>query len=167
MKLKLLIAVIAASFSLSSFAGLLIDPYIGAGTHKTTFDLNTDVDDSSDNLSTVGSRVGLSFLLLSAGIDYEMQKVDGDAVTNMSVFVGVDLPVLLRFWGEYFLSSDVEDADYEFKNGYAVGVGFTGLPFVSLNLELQNINYELDESPLKGDVAAAATVFSVSLPIDL
>jgi hypothetical protein len=175
MKLKLLIAVLAASFSLSSFAGLLIDPYVGMGTYKTTFDLGNTESDDSGSQTSFGSRLGYSFLLLSAGVDYEMSTVSGDDndlnITNTSLFVGVDLPILFRFWAEYFLSSSFEvddsNVDYDFKDGYGLGIGFTGLPFVSLNLEIQNVNYEYEVSTVKGDLASAATIFSVSLPIDL
>lgn len=77
--------------------------------------------------------------------------------------MGLDLPILLRFWGEYFLSSEAENLT--FKDGYSIGAGFTGLPFVSINLEAQTINYELEQSGFKYDVASAAYLLSVSLPL--
>lgn len=174
MKLKLVIALMATCLSVQSFAGLLIDPYLGMGQAKTTSDLATDGD--SDGFTSFGSRLGYSFILVSAGIDYQMVKSESDGddvnVTNTSFFVGVDLPILLRAWAEYQISSDYDldgsNLDVEFKDGYSVGVGFTGLPLVSLNLELAVTNYEIDAGVLGTlDYSAASTMFSVSLPLDL
>ncbi|MFT6630204.1 MAG: hypothetical protein ACJAS4_000138 [Bacteriovoracaceae bacterium] len=172
MKLKALVAIVAACLSVQSFAGLLVDPYFGVGQIKTTADVS-DLDGEAESYTSIGSRVGYSFILVSAGIDYEMGKYglndDDISVTNMSFFVGVDLPILIRAWAEYQISSDISgsDADLSFKDGYSVGVGFTGLPFVSLNLEIAATNYELDLAGNKVDFTTASTLFSVSLPLDL
>lgn len=155
-------------------AGFLIDPYLGTGQTKSVFDAvggATSQDDDEDNTTVTGARLGYSFLLLSAGIDYQMASVDGSNFTNTSVFVGVDLPILLRGWAEYFVGSTTDDSDFsdsfKFKDGYGIGLGFTGLPFVSINLEIQNLNYEWDGSTATGyDLATATTVLSVSLPLD-
>jgi hypothetical protein len=173
MKLKVFIAVMTACLSVQSFAGFLIDPYIGLGQTKTTSDFATDGD--SESVTSIGSRVGYSFILVSAGIDYEMAKTSSDGndvdITNMSFFVGVDMPILIRAWAEYQISSDLEvegsNTDYDFKDGYSVGVGFTGLPLVSLNLELAVTNYEVDSAFGKLDFSTATTLLSVSLPLDL
>lgn len=172
MKIKLLVLTMTTFFSVQSFAGLLIDPYFGVGQAKSSSDLSTG--DESNSSTSVGSRLGYSFLLLSAGIDYEMSNssYDGDDVsaTNMSLFVGVDLPILLRGWAEYYMSSsyDIDGVtqDIDFKDGYGIGIGFTGLPFVSLNLEVSTLNYEVDV--LSGiDYSVASTMLSISLPLDL
>ncbi|MAX67373.1 MAG: outer membrane beta-barrel protein [Bacteriovoracaceae bacterium] len=175
MKLRILMALMVSSFSLQSFAGLLIDPYVGVGQTKSTVDFLTTDETDTEPYNAFGARLGYSFLLISAGIDYEMAKSESDGedvdITNTSVFVGVDLPILLRAWAEYFISSDLDvdgsTADYEFSDGYGIGVGFTGLPFVSLNLEIQNLNYDITQGSLKGDLSTASTIFSVSLPLDL
>ncbi len=161
-------------FTQSSFAGLLIDPYIGAGTYATTADLAA-ADDDGNSMSMVGARVGYSFILVSAGIDYQMANVVDGKRTNMSAFVGVDLPILFRFWAEYTFNStwendDLDDRNYEaaFQSGTSIGVGFTGLPLLSLNLEVESMKYKLehDSSP-DFDLDWAGYVFSVSFPIDL
>ncbi len=64
MKLRVLVAMMAVCLSAQSFAGFLIDPYIGLGQAKTTSDLATDGD--SDSFTSFGSRLGYSFLLVSA-----------------------------------------------------------------------------------------------------
>ena len=176
MKLKLLVILSSVIFAGHSFAGLVVEPYLGAGSVAQKFTVSgLDLaDPDTETSSVVGARLGYSFLLLSAGIDYEMQTVDDVNMTNMAAFVGVDFPILVRAWAKYYVSSsfDVDGAsDFEFKDGYAVGVGFTGLPFVSLNLELQNLNYSYTktEATVDYDVdhSLAATVLSVSLPLDL
>ncbi|MBT4790371.1 MAG: hypothetical protein HON90_02270 [Halobacteriovoraceae bacterium] len=177
MKLKVLFTVVVLSLTSNSFAGLLVDPYIGIGQTKDTLDL-AGASEESGSSTVIGSRLGYSFILLSAGIDYSMVKSssDGDDIdsTNMSVFVGVDMPILVRAWAEYFVSSDfdVDNANVNgvsFKDGYGVGLGFTGLPFVSINLELDLLNYEVDlvGASKDYDYAVASTLLSVSLPLDL
>jgi hypothetical protein len=176
MKFKLLIAALAVSFSMQSFAGLLIDPYFGIGQSKPVFVVaGVPAAESSDASSSTsfGSRLGYSFLLISAGLDYEMSTVASDdelTITNTSLFVGVDLPILFRFWAEYFISSSLDQTDstidFDFKDGYGLGIGFTGLPFVSLNLEVQTVNYDFTVLGYDGTVTNASTVFSVSLPLD-
>ena len=159
-----------------SRAGLLIDPYIGLASTKTTFDdvTNAVEDEEATSTSTgIGARVGYSFFLVSAGLDYSLGTGD-TALTNTSLFVGVDLPILLRFWGEYFLSSDVSDDDLDdldvdlnFKNGYGLGVGFTGLPFLSINLEVEALIYDAEIGSTEGEMAIANTMLSVSFPLNL
>jgi len=173
---QLLMLFIVGLLSQSAFAGLLIDPYVGTGTFAGTFDAanaaaeGVDIDDSDENTTAVGSRLGYSFILLSAGIDYQLLTIDGDNNTNISAFVGVDLPILFRFWGEYFISSELEEesgTSVDFVDGYGLGVGFTGLPFVSINLEAQFLNYEVEASGLEYDYTTAGYILSVSLPLDL
>lgn len=161
-------------FSTHAFSGLHLEPYIGAGKNVTDISFaQAALSDQDDDVSTshVGARVGYSFLLLSAGIDYEMASSSDVSANNLAVFVGVDMPILLRAYGKYYLSSNIDndnvDVDFEFKDGYALGVGFTGLPFVSINVEVQSINYEFDGSggAVTGDASSNVTLLSVSLPI--
>jgi len=174
LKSTLILSVLAIFIGVQSAqAGILIDPYVGAGSHVSAFDAvssGSSVSDSSNSASVFGARLGYSFLLLSAGIDYQKMTVDDTELTNTSLFVGFDLPILVRAWAEYFLAADGDsdfNSAYKFKDGYGVGIGFTGLPFVSLNLEIQNINYESELSGAVYDNATAATIFSVSFPINL
>lgn len=173
MKLKLLIMLSSVLISTQVFSGLLIDPYVGVGRAASTLSASgiSLTDPDPESTTSVGSRLGYSFLLLSAGIDYEMVTAGDDKLTNISAFVGVDMPILIRAWAEYFVNSqfDVDGGvDRDFKDGYGIGLGFTGLPFVSLNLEIQNLNYEFDyDATTKVDHSVTATTFSVSLPLDL
>lgn len=175
MKVRILFALIVAMVANAAQAGFLIDPYIGLGQTKTIFDIGSSDDSESDSSTVLGSRVGYSFILVSAGIDYQIMNGkdtnDEDVSSNnLSAFVGVDLPILFRFWAEYFLSSstdaDFGSVDVSFKDGYGVGIGFTGLPFVSINLELETLNYDLEFGSVEGEYSVASTILSVSMPFD-
>lgn len=166
---------VISSFSLSAHAGLLLDPYVGFGNVTTTLDASSFSDDSTDSASILGARVGYSMLLFSAGVDYQIASIDSASRNNLSAFVGFDLPILLRVWAEYTLNSSFEDSDLSdavdvaFDSGYSVGVGFTGLPLVSINLEIEQTNYVYENFPVIGDidVATAAYIVSVSFPLNL
>ena len=74
MKLKLAIAALAATLSMSSFAGFMIEPYAGFGTYATTLDAAAfeDAEASGETYTSVGARAGYSLLLFSGGLDLEM-----------------------------------------------------------------------------------------------
>ena len=175
MKVRILLAVVVTMVANAAQAGFLIDPYVGSGQTKSSFDIAGDDDSESGSSTVFGSRVGYSFVLISAGVDYQIMKgedTEGEdaSVNSMSAFVGVDLPILFRFWAEYFLSStydaDTDGLDITFKDGYGLGIGFTGLPFVSINLEIETLNYDLEVSGFEGDYSIASTILSVSFPLD-
>ena len=67
MKLKLLVMALIASVSMSAFAGFMVEPYVGTGTYATSFDasLLEDSEVSGESYTTVGGRLGYSFLLVS------------------------------------------------------------------------------------------------------
>ena len=169
--------IIVSIFLISSFsanAGLLLDPYVGMGNAKSTFDA-ASLDDTNDNATVLGAGVGYSFLLFSLGADYQMATIDGSTRNNLSAFVGFDLPILLRVWAEYTLNSSVDNddlpssVDVTFNDGYSVGVGFTGFPLISVNLEIEQTNYTYENYPVVGDldVSSAAYILSVSFPLNL
>lgn len=170
----MLSAVLLICFAFSAKASLLVDPYIGFGTQKSTLDAaSSNFEEDTQTAKFLGSRLGVSYLLFSAGVDYQLLTDDEVDQKNISLFFGVDLPILLRGWVEYFVDSSFEHnaiGEADFKDGYSIGVGFTGLPFVSLNLEAQTLNYDmsLNSSPgQSSEVTSAAYILSVSLPLDL
>lgn len=121
-----------------------------------------------------GGRLGFTFLGFMGGLDYSMGKVDwkGDEspvpnttnvapktsinTTQLGVFAGYALP-FIRIWAEYYLSSTfktsevnsswVKDEEYSGSGGYGFGIGFTGLPIVSINLEARLYAYDEDKAP--------------------
>ena len=166
-------------------AGVLVEPYLGfsiAGDGEST--ISTVNYDFSYSSVTYGGRLGYSFLGLMGGLDYSMQsfKADVDAggtetkkdvdKSQLGLFVGYDFPILLRAWATYFLSAKADFTDYEFKSGggYALGVGFTGLPFVSINLEYRDLEYDKFEwattHTYDKKASLSEILLSVSAPFD-
>lgn len=177
MKLKsLLLLSILSLFSFTATAGIHVEPYIGYTNFTTTFEASKDLKVSAKGLTTVGGRLGYSLLLFSAGVDYQLDKSSDHNRKNISAFVGVDFPILVRGYLKYVISSDYDNddlpsgaGDITFKNGYAVGLGFTGLPFVSVNVEVEKSSYTAEDLPIVGDTDFdwASVMLSVSLPLDL
>jgi hypothetical protein len=186
-------------FSGNTRAGILIEPYLGfslAGTGDTT--IGTNKYDHSYSSPTIGGRLGYGMLGFMAGLDYSMQTFDleseigsttykdGVKKNQLGIFVGYNLPILVRVWGTYYLSGNLDgddpsasntllDSRYEFSDGggYALGAGFTGLPFVSINLEYRNLEYDKAEfsgatlSTYNEKLNLSEILLSVSLPLDL
>ena len=94
----------------------------------------------------------------------------------MGVFVGYELPIMLRAWASYYF-----DGNWEFEGGKKVeltaisfGVGFTGLPFISLNAEYRINTFDTKNVYLgaifgnSDDYKSTGELFfSVSLPLNL
>ncbi|MEX1099143.1 MAG: hypothetical protein WEB87_01885, partial [Bacteriovoracaceae bacterium] len=101
-------------------AGVLIEPYMGYGQIVTTNDV-PDQDDDSESGAFVGGRLGYSFLLFSAGLDYNTGSAGDYNRENTAVFAGFDLPILLRFYGKYIFASHLSNSDndfvYDFQDG--------------------------------------------------
>lgn len=178
---KLLIALaLTMGFSGVAHAGILIEPYLGYESGKTT-----DVDGKFDGV-TIGGRLAYKTpVMLWVGVDGAFGvsgKSKPDSGTGYSDVdqkhntfygvVGIDLPILLRGWVGYGFSDQIKlegsaDSTYKGKN-FKIGLGFTGLPFVSLNAEY--IKGKVDE--YSGNLANSgldtkyeSVQLSVSLPL--
>jgi hypothetical protein len=176
---KLWMMLIVLGMSAQASAGLLLDPYVGISSSASKIEIDgfsSLTDDETSTATVAGARVGYSFILLSAGLDYQMMSgddanEDSSTISSTSFFVGVDLPILLRFWGKYIFSSEfsgdtADKFDFAYKDGYAVGIGFTALPFVSINLEVQALNYDLEYGSIDGTYSVGSTILSLSIPLD-
>jgi len=171
-------------FTPQAKASLLLEPYLGYALNGKG--INSGSTDISYDTVTYGARVGYSSIIgLMFGIDYSLQSpeidfeqpngtIDSDKrdKSQLGVFVGYELPLLFRGWATYYVASKLEhsDGDKETGNGYAVGVGFTGLPFLSLNLEYRSCEYDEIERASNGDKEAIdrglkEILLSVSLPL--
>ncbi|EQC43589.1 outer membrane beta-barrel protein [Bacteriovorax sp. Seq25_V] len=177
---KLLLAVF---MTVSASAGFLVEPYLGyqlgsgdAGATDYTF-----------NTTVIGGRVGYTMLGFMGGLDYSMgaeSDLEGETAgvktktkfsqNNLGLFAGYELPILLRAWATYYLSTNLEQQEGTNKgkeysgDGIGFGVGFTGLPFVSLNLEYRMMSYdEFDGKSLTNKLEENFVLLGVSLPLDL
>jgi hypothetical protein len=191
-KLKSLLITCLVGLSLSSAqAGLLVEPLTGFSVIGNVTSGSGEYDQSS--LPVVwGARFGYSFLGLMGGIDYQkvtgiefdvpsstssnaydLQKNGEYDITETSLFVGYDFPILVRGWAAYIVNAKMEastNASYEDASGFKYGFGFTGLPFVSLNLEHKVINFD---TAIRNGISTAYDVkvnyytLTLSLPLDL
>ena len=151
--LATLVVLLSLAIPTYANAGLLIEPYFG-------YILSGDgeIDGSSDSYSgtNIGARLGYTFLGLMGGLEYSLGSHELDTsgglsmdTTDMSLFVGYELPILLRAWLSYSISSDGtleysgSSSDTELSGGgYTLGIGYTGFPFISLNFEMFNRVYD-------------------------
>ena len=159
-------------------ASLLVEPHLG-------YNLGSSGDGESYNGGQFGMRLGYQQLGLMAGLDFTRSNFDqkssgasGAATYKMErnewgVFVGYNFPILLRAWGAYYFSNKTEitNANVELSgNTKELGLGFTALPFLSLNFMYRMI--DLDKSKYNGvernaDASAQEYVVSISLPLTL
>ncbi|MGE3756691.1 MAG: hypothetical protein AB7H97_02995 [Pseudobdellovibrionaceae bacterium] len=151
-----LVTLMSLFFGTQAIAGIHLEPFVGyamSGKMKTdSFTVagtTVPAGDDSYTGSTLGARVGYSFLGLLGAIEYEMGtlSVDSASITNLGLTVGYTFPILLRAYATYVPSSKIslKDSDVEMMangTGTKLGVGYTGLPFVALNFEMAAYTYE-------------------------
>lgn len=165
------------AFFVNARADILVEPYVGFALSGTQENSDYDVDEDYGG-STIGGRLGWQYLGLFAGADYRMSTfdIDGDDFkeTQYSAVVGYDFPILVRVWGQFVLGGEGDlDNDnntvYKKPTGTILGVGFTGLPFVSINLEMANYTYEEFEGDAGDDDDSETDhqhiLLSASLPL--
>ena len=176
---------VAASFALTSpaHAGLLIEPYLGYG-----FSGKVEIAPDKEDISglTYGARFGVTSLGFMVGAEYmgTQTKIDlpGDNTlnsTNIGIFAGYNFPILLRAYATYFFYNTAK-ADFAINsnsfdvegNGLKLGVGYKGLPFVSLNLEYLMQTYKKAKIggtnfDLNPNWKTNTLMFTVSLPFSI
>ncbi len=182
---KLLIILVATCLSTSAMADLLIEPYAGFGFGSLENNKNALHKYTVSFAPTIGGRLGWEGTFLFAAVDYMIQSgtyegdtslvdnIEVDFTTSMfAAAVGLDVPVLpIRFWGKYIFSRDTTvesttgDIDYS-GDGYGIGAGFTGLPFLSINLEYLMTNYDEKDSE-SVDYDVNTVLFSLSIPFSI
>lgn len=188
--MKSLILSLVFLASTSASAGILVEPYIGFEKGKTISENGVNSATHDGTAAVVGGRFGYTLpILFWVGLDYSLttggKGKSADAVlfqdydykrSDLYLVAGFDFPILVRAWLGYGLMNDLttDQAGTSTKiNGGThtkLGVGFTGLPLVSINLELYN------HAPNKadGNSFAAGSSFkdagftlTASLPLDL
>jgi hypothetical protein len=169
--------------SFSAHADILLEPYLGYGIGKIK--MTTPSASESDVSGTaIGARVAYTIPMFFFGLDYSMlmgklkrtspSSADFD-MTGSGLFAvaGVQIP-LIRAWAGYGLMQDfvAKNASGESTtSGTAIkfGAGFTGLPFVSLNLEYLRGTYSKTKASgveVSADGTGDIYLLSVSLPLD-
>ncbi len=189
--MKIFITISLFLFSFLSNAGILIEPQLGYifSSKSTSGTLNLTAANATGTLDSnykakgldYGARLGYQFFGLMSGVTYSKTSMKIDEVssgsdtyklTNMGLFLGYDAPILVRVWGAYLLSAkgNLGDAGVKGK-GTEFGLGYKGLPFLSLNFiyrtydftEVTSSGYTFSTSGFKPKEMELA----VSLPFNL
>lgn len=161
-------------------AGVLTEPYAGYFTGETT---GTNVGEADIRSYGYGARLGYQTESgWNFGIDYSQGKGDykpdvGNKVDFTSkdggVFIGYAFPAYVKVWASYIFKHETTlkelnaGADVELEgDGFNVGIGIRGIPFVSVNLSYQERKYDkMDSASLTGgDNKLKLTLLSLSLP---
>ena len=175
---------------------LYVEPY-AAYRLGTQIKTQSGFEYEASKGTAIGARLGTSIIpLITLGVQYEMgsrdQSLDvgptgtttGDTGnefddTHLGIFAAFTSLPLINVWGTYFLDSELEYSVSNNANvigatfsgsGYGVGAGFTGLPFLSLNLDYRMFTYDEFKtaagvtSTLTNDVEVTEIVLSVSSP---
>jgi hypothetical protein len=148
-------------------ASLLVEPLVG-------FNFNAKMGDEKGSGAAFGGRLGYQNIGLQLGVDYLRSTLDLTGInedvkaTEWAGFIGYKFPMFFRVYAAYIFSAEAEISNYKRNEGSGtkIGASFTGLPFVSLNLDYRRGTYEkLNGANDKVDFSAL--LFSVSLPFTL
>lgn len=189
---KLLLAG-ALLFSLTANAGFLIEPYVGYSVSSGEDGMSPPTK-WEQTAPFFGARLGYQNLGFMGGLDFthgmeaEIEETSGATTTKTDVdqntfgaFFGYNFPIMLRVWGAYYFSTVLgvqsgSGLGNDIKgSGYGLGVGYTGLPFVALNLEYRRMTFDEVETLIGQTVKLTSEeeqdfnqiMLSVSMPFDL
>ncbi len=178
----------------ASVASLHLEPIMGYSFGVSSHNETSELIEYFYHSSELGARVGWSYLGAHLGAEYFIKlpfKIDntsGNSNINfdnvisryLGGFAEYHLPLLFIIRARLIISTQFEvengnnKGDIYFGSGYGVGVGFTGLPLVVLNIDYRR--YELDEFEdattstnleLEGRFNGHEVLFSASIPINL
>ena len=183
MKKILAIFIITSAFSLTSNAGIHVEPYLGFSAAKIDEKISA-LPQTSDGLTGVGLglRVGYSIPFFWGAIDYSTagsltSKVAETAGGNssasadkMGITAGFTLVPMLDLMAGYVMTANLTQnligGEEKLKgSGYKLGVGITMLPLVSIIIEYMDISY--DNSTNITNASEKGLMVSLSLPLDL
>lgn len=170
--------IIAASFVTTANAGVLIEPYLGyLSGSETQGPVKTDFSGVY-----YGGRLGYKHMLgLMGGFDYMTGKLTDKATpanditpSQLGIFVGFEFPILLRVYGVYGISNKLElknssgTSTLEGPSNIKLGVGFTALPLLSINVEYMMGTYDkTGGNKFTPEITSKAFGLSVSVPFNL
>ncbi len=173
-KIYQLLLLLGLVFGTNARADLLIEPVLGYSYGKFMSGISGDDDEQMDGPS-YGGRLGYQNLGFQLGVDYLNSTLDvKDTKDNLKAsewagFIGFKFPVLLRVYAGYVFSGsgDLGNTELTKGTGPKFGIGFTGLPFININLEYRTINYDkmkIGNTTIDADASYNAYLLSLSLP---
>lgn len=162
---KLMMGLMVLGLGSVSSASLMVEPILGFESGK--FDGSTDTFSGS----SMGLRLGFSTLGLWVAGDYTMAQLKHNtseySPKDLALTVGYDFPILVRGYASYILGTSYESGSSTVSGGGTkLGLGFTMLPLVSINVEMINRNYTKIDS-MTIDSKYQSMALSLSLPLDL
>jgi hypothetical protein len=175
MKTFLLSVAIFFSVAATAETNFYIEPYLGYHANAS-FGFPTSVTASG---LTYGARAGGDFMSIIFGLDYMTGSWSDngnpkDSITpgNLGLFAGYVFPMFLKVYGTYFF-----DEKYKFSNSNAsdnyggteikLGVGYTALPFITLNLEYAFGKLTKDNgNAMNSDASVSYFGLVVGLPLE-
>lgn len=158
-------------------ANVLIEPHIAYNIYGNA-DYNTFK--TKFNGTQYGARFGSQYLGFMGGLDFthsaytsKSTSMAGNTSADVSrnqygIFAGYNMPLFLRTWlGYYFLDkSSGSSNSWNKGNGLELGIGFTALPFLSLNLEYRTSTYTTSNAgPLSPSFKTKEIVLGLSAPM--
>lgn len=164
--------ILAITYSTISHAGLLVEPVLGFNIAK---DVSTNEKDYSSGQGVgYGGRLGYQAGPFQIGGDYLNSSLDmssSDFDNNLKVqeygaFVGFEFPILVRTYATYIFSTsgdtkiNSENSNLNGGDGFKIGVGFTLLPLLDLNLDYRKLSFD-------DNFDFETFMFSVSMPFNL
>ena len=157
--MKILTMLISFLFIKAASAGILIEPQLGyilSSKYSGTATLSgpaagTLTANYSASMPEYGARLGYQSFGFMTGLNYGSSSASSKTIgsttgslktTNLGAFVGYNAPLLLRAWLAYNFSAKTTIGTSEFKGSSTeLGVGFTGVPFLSFNLIYRMYDY--------------------------
>lgn len=154
-------------------AGLLIEPLVGYSFGSFE---GEDLDQEDISGASYGGRLGYQKLGFQLGLDYLKSSFNVDNkdyssfdTSEIGGFIGFEFPVFLRVYAGYIFSATGETTfdngssknkiEFQSGSGSKFGLGFTGLPFIDINLEYRKGTF--DEYKTQGIKVKDATDYSV------
>jgi hypothetical protein len=144
-------------------AAFLVEPFFD---HALSGEVTAGGNDSDMSVTTEGLRLGMTSLGFMYGVEFSIGNTrydtdpEIDATSqDLGLFLGYTFPVMLRVWATYYTSSKISYDDEEHTGtGTKIGVGYSGLPYVSINLQMLNRSYS-------DDIEDNATLLGISVPL--
>lgn len=194
--MKKLILLLLILSSTSTYALILIEPYLGYPVSSSATSTNSNGDTTDYDIENrnfvIGSRIALSMFGAFAGLDYKTYTIEGNEGDDLTsdvyqfgrtaIVAGYNFPIPLRAWVSVASNSQFEtsvqindqmtDLVYNNDKDITYGIGYTGLPLLSINFELSQIHsnyFKIVDGAGKQDTDLDWTIYTValSIPIDL
>lgn len=169
---KIFLTALTLFFGVTQTANAIyVEPFLG---YAVSGEAGSNNDDYSGG-PLLGARLGAGLMGFFIAGEYEIGSgltIDSNPsrdvdTTNLGISVGYEFPILVRVYGTYFIKSELEFSGAEYEGtGTKIGVGYTGLPFVAINFELNEFTYDkLNGNDISSNFDASYYAINISIPL--